>query len=137
VILDSRDEAQRAAATAAGWIQETMSPIVNAVVEQIRGLRAGAENELKAAVSKSTAEVSGLVSEIRTAKDAAQASANRAAEAERRSAELDREQRIREEGMRATWMKIAGFKKTFDRQTSRMRGAAVEEAGTETGEGEE
>jgi hypothetical protein len=132
-ILDFRDQAQSAAATTGAKLQEVMTSLTGAVIEQIRGLRAGAENELKAAVAKATAEVSGLTEEIRTARDSVQASAVRMLEIEGRVVELDKEQRIREEGTRATWNRIAGFKKTFDHRVLQMRGAAA----TEAGEGEE
>jgi hypothetical protein len=137
-ILNFRDQAQSAAATAGTKLQEAMTAIANAVIEQIRGLRSGAENELNAVVSKAVADVHGVVSEVKSAKDAAQTAVSQVLEIERRVVELDKEQRIREEGTRATWNRIAGFKKNFDHRVSQMRGTAVSgTAVAEAGEGEE
>ena len=130
-ILEFRDEAQSASNTAAAKFYENSTSFMNAVIEQTRGLRAAAENEMKAAVSKAVSEVLGLAEEVRTAKDATQSAAARAAEIERRCMETDTAQRVREEGMKALWTRIAGFKKTFDRRVSQTRGPAAE-----SGEGE-
>jgi hypothetical protein len=132
-ILDFRDQAQSAAATTGAKLQEAMALTMNAMLEQARSLRATVEHELQTALSKENTEISGLVSEVKTARDATQAAAVRILEIERHCAEIDQAQHIREEGMKATWNRIAGFKKTFDHRVLQMRGTAV----AETGEGEE
>jgi hypothetical protein len=123
-ITGLRDQAQTAAATTGERFQETIFPIVNAVIDQARSLAASAGNEIQTAIAKASGEMAGLITEARAARDASQAAANRAQEAERRSAELERTQIGREEGMRALWTRILGFKKTFDHRVSQMRGSA-------------
>ena len=130
--LEFRDEAKNASNTAAAKLHENSTSFMNVVIEEVRGLRAVAENEMKTTVYKAVSEVSRFAEEARTAKDATQAATVRAIQIEQRCVELDKAHAAREEGMRALWTRITGFKKTFDHRVSQMRSSVAE-----LGEGEE
>ena len=127
-----RDEVKSAAFTASGDLYQKTMPLVNSVIDEVKSVKTAAQNEIQSLLAKANAEAAAMMTEIRTTRDATQAAAVRAMEIERRCSEMDNAQIAREEGMRALWTRIAGFKKTFDHRVSQMRGAAVIE-----GEGEE
>ena len=120
-------------ASASGDFYEKTLPIVNSVIDEVKSVKTAAENEIQSLLVKSHADISASMTEIRAARDATQAAAVRAMEIERRCVEMDRAQAAREEGMRALWTRIAGFKKTFEHRVSQIGGTAV----IESGEGEE
>jgi hypothetical protein len=128
-----RDEVKSAAVNVSGDLYQKTMPIVNSVIDEVKSVRAAAQNEIQSLLAKANADVAAMMTDIRATRDATQAAAVRALEIERRCSEMDSAQAAREEGMRALWTRITGFKKTFDHRVSQMRGAAV----IESGEGEE